>query len=217
MFPLFRYRINAIGPHRRDHRMRRVAAFVLGLCGAVPALAQNAGNLPIVGVLRINTPDTVEPTQTMFRDALAALGQVDGRNVRIDVRLAEGHPEWLPELTEALVREKASVILAFGPPAIRAVRRATSTIPIVATGGDLVGDRLINSLAKPGGNTTGVSLLTTELDAKRLEILREIMPAARRFGLLRDRTGGTEAQLRATSEMARVLDLELQSVDVQGP
>ena len=123
----------------------------------------------------------------------------------------------MPELAEALVREKASVILAFGPPAIRAVRRATSTIPIVATGGDLVGDRLINSLAKPGGNTTGVSLLTTELGAKRLEILREIMPAARRFGLLRDRAGRTEAQLRATSEMARVLDLELQSVDVQGP
>src|SRR5438094_910148 len=93
-------------------------------------------------------PDTVEPTQTMFRDALAALGQVDGRNVRIDVRLAEGHPEWLPELTEALVREKASVILAFGPPAIRAVRRATSTIPIVATGGDLVGDRLIKQLGQ---------------------------------------------------------------------
>jgi putative ABC transport system substrate-binding protein len=187
------------------------------VCAADPVFAQNAANLPIVGVLRINTPDTVEPTQTMLRDALAALGQVDGRNIRIEVRLAEGNAERLPELAEALVREKVSVILANGPPAIRAVQRATSTIPIVATGGDLVGDRLINRLAKPGGNTTGVSLLTTELDAKRLEILKEIMPVARRFGLLRDPVSSTEAQLRATIEMARALDLELQSVDVQGP
>src|SRR5262249_47484229 len=117
------------------------------------------------------------------------------------------------------VREKASVILAFGPRAIRAVQRATSTTPIVAAGGDLVADGLINSLAKPGGNTTGVSLLTTELDAKRLEILKEIVPAARRFGLLRDRESSTEAQrkLAAAAEMARALNLELQTVDVKGP
>jgi putative ABC transport system substrate-binding protein len=189
----------------------------LWVCTALPAFAQNPENLPLVGVLRINTPDTVEPTQTMLRDALAGLGQVDGRNIRIEVRLAEGHPERLPKLAEALVREKASVILAFGPAAIRAAQRATSTIPIVATGGDLVGYGLISSLARPGGNTTGVSILTTELDAKKLEILKEIAPAARRFGLLHDPADTAETRRLAIAETARALNLELQTIDVEGP
>ncbi len=99
--------------------MRRVAlAFALWLCAAIPALAQNAENLPIVGILRINTADNVEPFATGFKDALAALGLVDGRNIRIEVRYAEDHIERLPELAQSLVRAKASVILAFGPPAI---------------------------------------------------------------------------------------------------
>src|SRR5882724_4468097 len=111
--------------------MNRVAAaLALWLC-AIPAFAQNAENLPIVGILRINTADTVEPAATGLKDALAALGLVDGRNIRLELRLAEGHAERLPELAQSLVREKASVILAFGPPAIRAAQQATSTIPIV--------------------------------------------------------------------------------------
>src|SRR5216684_4121193 len=115
--------------------MRRIAvAIALGLCTAVPAPAQNAENLPIVGVLRINTQDTVEPFATGFKDALAALGLVDGRNIRLEVRLAEGHVERLPELAQSLVRAKASVIVAFSAPAIRAAQQATSTIPIVANG-----------------------------------------------------------------------------------
>jgi putative ABC transport system substrate-binding protein len=186
----------------------------LWLCAAVPAFAQDAANLPIVGVLRVNTRDTVEPTQTMFRDALAALGQVDGRNIRIEVRLAEGHPERFPELAKALVRERASVIAAMGPPAIRAAQQATSTIPIVATGGDLVGYGLISNLAKPGGNTTGVSLLTTELDAKRLEILKEILPLARRFGLLHDAAESVSPALQASADTARALGVELQTMNV---
>jgi putative ABC transport system substrate-binding protein len=195
--------------------MKRVAlAFVLGLHVVVPAFAQNPENLPIVGVLRINTADTVEPTATWFRDALTALGWVDGRNIRLEVRLAEGHPERLPELAEALVREKASVIAAYGPPAIRAAQRATRTIPIVAAGGDLVGYGLINNLAKPGGNTTGVSLLTTELDAKRVEILKQMLPSAQRFGLLNDAADGMSPALQASADTARALGVELHTVVV---
>ena len=97
--------------------MRRVAAaFALWLCAAIPAFAQNRENLPIVGILRINTADSVEPFATGFRDALAAVGLVDGRNIRLEVRYAEGDVERLPELAQSLVRAKASVILAFGPP-----------------------------------------------------------------------------------------------------
>ena len=117
--------------------MRRVAAaFALWLCAAIPAFAQNRENLPIVGILRINTPDTVEPFATGFKDALAALGLVDGRNIRIEVRLAEGHIERLPELAQSLVQAKANVILAFSDPAIRAAQQATGTIPIIGNTGD---------------------------------------------------------------------------------
>jgi putative ABC transport system substrate-binding protein len=119
--------------------MRQIGlALALGLCGAGPASAQNPASLPLVGFLRINTPDNIEPIAKQFRDSMAALGQVDGRNIRIEFRFAEGHPERFPELAEALIREKASVILATGLPAIRAAQRATSTILIVADDDDLL-------------------------------------------------------------------------------
>ena len=112
--------------------MRRVAAaLALWLCAIIPAFAQNRENLPIIGILRNNTADNVEPFATGFKDALAALGLADGRNIRLEVRYAEDHIERLPELAQSLVRAKASVILAFSDPAIRAAQQATSTIPIV--------------------------------------------------------------------------------------
>jgi ABC transporter substrate binding protein len=144
---------------RRGPRMKRlVAAFALWLCVAVPTLAQKTDNRPIVGILRMNAADNVEPSATGLKDALAALGLVDGRNIRLELRYAGGHTERLPELAQSLVRAKASVILAFSAPAIRAAQRATSTIPIIANG-ELLASGLIASLARPGGNTTGVSML----------------------------------------------------------
>src|SRR6266481_1688520 len=101
------------------------ALLVFVLYGGAPAIAQDAANLPLVGVLRINTPDTVEPMATQFRAALAALGQVDGRTIRLEYRLAEAHVERLPELAQALVAENASVIVALGDPATRAAQQAT--------------------------------------------------------------------------------------------
>jgi putative ABC transport system substrate-binding protein len=198
--------------------MRQIAALLLlALCAVAPAFAQDTGNLPIVGVLRMNTPETAELPVTGLKAALAALGQVDGRNIRLDVRLAGGHIERLPELAEALVREKARVILATGLPAILAAQRATSTIPIVADDDDLLAEGVIGSLAKPGGNTTGISILATELDAKRLEILKQILPAARRIALLRDPSNSVPARLQAVADTARALGVELQAVDVRGP
>jgi putative ABC transport system substrate-binding protein len=199
--------------------VRRAAPLALWLCAIIPAFAQNADNLPVVGILRSNTADSVEPFATGFRDALAALGLVDGRNIHLEVRLAEGHLERLPELAQSLVQAKARVILAFGPPAIRAAQQATSTTPIVANA-DLLASGLIASLAKPGGNTTGVSMLSSELDAKRLEILKEIMLSERRFALLGGGGGSTTevpAQVQAIADVARALDLELQTVDIRLP
>jgi putative ABC transport system substrate-binding protein len=159
--------------------MRRTAlAVALGLCAAVPAFAQNAETLPLVGVLRINGAANNEPTATLLRNELAALGDVDGKNIRLDFRLAEGEAGRLPGLAEALVRERASVIIAQRPAAALTAQRATRSIPIVAAGSDLVALGLIDSMARPGGNITGVSLLIPELDAKRLEVLKEILLSA---------------------------------------
>jgi putative ABC transport system substrate-binding protein len=197
--------------------MKRIALVVaLRLCATVPAFGQNSGNLPLVGILRINTADTVEPTATGFKDALAALGLVDGRNIRLEVRLAEGHAERLPELAQSLVQAKARVIVAYGAPAIRAVQRATNTIPIVGNG-DLLSEGLIGSLARPGGNTTGVSILNTELDAKRLEVLKQIVPLGRRFALLRDPAFSFPAQMQAITDAGHALGVELQIIDVRDP
>ena len=192
-------------------------ALALSLCVAPPASAQEAAKAPLVGVLLINTAANPEPVVPLFRNALAALGYVEGSNVRLDFRFAEGHADRFPALAAALVGDKANVIVALGDAATRAAQQATPTIPIVAIADDLLAAGLIQSNAKPGGNTIGISILATELDAKKLEILKQIVPAARHFGLLRDPANSTEARLRAIAEMARALGLELQTVDVESP
>jgi putative ABC transport system substrate-binding protein len=198
--------------------MRGFTAFVaVALCTAFAAFAQDTARPPIVGVLRIDTTADALPSIAMYRDALAALGYVDGHNLRLDIRLAEGDAERLPVVAETLVREKVSVIYAAGPAAARAAQGATRTIPIVATASDLVALGLIDSLAKPGGNITGVSLLIPELDAKRLEILREIIPLARRFGLISDPATTGSAELQAIASAAPALGVELQTVEVRSP
>ena len=188
----------------------------LWLCSAAPVFAQNSGSLPIVGVLRLDTAESVKPFKTVFPDALAALGQVDGRNIHIDLRLAEGHAERFPELAQALMREKAAVIVASGDAAVRAAQQATKTIPIVGIVDDIVGAGLIDSLARPGGNTTGVSILAGELDAKRLEILKQLVPSGPSFAVLRDPSSATALPV-LLADAARQLGIELYSVDVSTP
>ncbi|HEY8873252.1 MAG TPA: ABC transporter substrate-binding protein [Stellaceae bacterium] len=198
--------------------MTRIAAVLaLSLCAAVPALAQDRTTLPLVAMLRVNTPDTVEPGATMFRTALAALGHVDGRDIRLESRLAEGHAERLPELAKSLAAEGPAIIVTAGDPATRAAQQATSSIPIVALADDLVDAKFIASLAKPGGNVTGVSILATELDAKKLEMLKLILPGARRFGVLGEAASGSPARLQAIREAAQTLGVELQIVEVHSP
>jgi putative ABC transport system substrate-binding protein len=200
----------------RHTSLRLPLIVCLWLCNAAPVFAQNTGNLPLVGVLRLSTADNVEPFPTIFRNALAALGQVDGRNIRIELRLAEGHAERFTELAQALVREKASVIVASGDAAVRAAQQATQTIPIIEIVDDIVASGLINSLARPGGNTTGVSILASELDVKRLEILKQVVPAGRRFAVLSDPTSAS-ARPELLADAVRLLGDELLTVDVRNP
>jgi putative ABC transport system substrate-binding protein len=196
--------------------MRRIAAaLAVWVCAAGSATAQDAVGLPLVGVLRLQTAATSEPFAGLLRDALAALGDIDHKNIRLEHLLAEGDARKLPEMAEKLVREKASVIIAIGLPAARAAQQATSTIPIVAAVSDLVAAGLIGSLAKPGRNITGESHLTPELDAKKLQLLKEILPAARRFGVLNDRTGTLPGLLESIADQARALGIELVPVDIR--
>jgi putative ABC transport system substrate-binding protein len=205
-------------PERPGEEVQWLAcALALSLCLMSSAVAQEAAKVPLVGVLLINTAANPEPVVPLFRNALAALGYVEGRNLRLDFRFAEGHADRFPVLAAALAGDRPEVIVALGDAATRAAQQATRTIPIVAIADDLVAAGLVQSMAKPGGNTTGISILATELDAKKVEILKEIVPAARRFALLRDPASSTEARLAAIAEMARALGLELQTVDVSAP
>jgi putative ABC transport system substrate-binding protein len=150
----------------------------------------------------------------MLRDALAALGDIDGKSIRLEFRLAEGDARRFPQLAEALVRDNPRVIVAYGPPAVRAAHSATQTIPIVASVNDLLASGFIESMARPGGNITGVSLLVSELDAKRLEVLKQILPSARRFGLLIETGTRAPAVLQPMLDTARALGVAIQNVEV---
>ena len=195
--------------------MRRIAlALVLWLGCTVLAYGQQA-QVPVVGWLNPYTKQTV-PIQ-LLRDSLAKHGLIDGKSVRLDIRLAEDKLDRLPALAKELVREGATVILASGEAAARAAQQVTKTLPIVAGGDDLVGSGLVSSLAKPGGNITGVSILSTELDAKRVEVLKELLPRTKHFGVLNDPEVSGPERLRTLTDTARRLDVALQIIDVRRP
>jgi len=198
--------------------MKRTVALALayGLCSILPGHSQEAGaKMPIIGFLSPATAQTVRAP--LLREALAKHGFVDGNNVRVDVRVAEGKLERLPELAGALVQDGATLIFATGDPAGMAAQAATKTLPIVMIGDDLVGSGLVASLARPGGNITGVSILATELDAKRIEVLKELLPAAQRIGVLNDPTTSGPGRPKGMVETAARLGVALETVDVRGP
>ena len=192
------------------------AALAIWVGATIPALAQDAGRLPLVGVMVTGSAVNATAT-TQFREALAALGDVEGRNLRLDFRFTDGDTKRFPEMAEAFVQEKAGVIVVFSQPGARAAQRATRTTPIIAVTGDFVAEGFGASLAKPGGNITGVSIFAPELETKQLEILKEMLPAAHRFGVLNDRTIVSPKRLEAREDGARALGIELQSVDVRTP
>jgi putative ABC transport system substrate-binding protein len=205
--------------------MRRIAfSLIFWLCGNVLASAQEASvKLPVIGWLSPATtqsyqqPGPGNPGLQLLRDSLAKHKFVDGKNMRIDMRLAEGKLDRLPGLAEALVSDGATVILAFGEEAGRAAQAVTKTLPIVCVGEDLVDSGLAASLARPGSNVTGVSILATELDAKKIEVLKELLPDARRFGVLNDPETRGRERPQKMAETARHLGIELQTIDIRGP
>jgi putative ABC transport system substrate-binding protein len=188
------------------------------LAAALPAEAQPAA-VPRIGWLVYGGPFT-EASRGLEAAVLRELkerGYEDGRNLKIEYRHAEGRSERLPELAAELVRSKVNLLLALGGDVALALRRATTSIPIVvATSTDPVRSQLIASLAHPGGNLSGVTFVFDELAAKRVELLKEVMPRLSRLAVLWDPTH-VDNDFPQVEIAARRLGLQLQSLEIRGP
>jgi len=192
---------------------------LLAGCGRWPWQAQERDRVYRMGYLRPIPLDAAPHLLEAFRHGLREHGYVEGSNLIIEYRSSDGNSERLPDLAAELVSLQVDVIVAAANPAIQAAKNATSTIPIVmAPSGDPVGAGLVASLSRPGGNITGVSLLTVQLSAKRLELLKEILPGLSRVAYLSDpRNPSTALDLREMHVAAQTLGLTLQSLEVSSP
>ena len=199
--------------------MMRRRAFITLLGGAtvawpLAARGQQAESTPRIGLLWPGDAPPASPRMESFRQGLRALGFVDGQNIAIELRYAQRGPQQLPELAAELISLKVGVILAPGDLAPKVAQQATETIPIVAGGDDILGAGVVASLSRPGGNTTGLTILSPELSAKRLEILRDIIPGLSRVTALSDPTTGA-SQATITTSAALSLNLKLQVLEVR--
>jgi putative ABC transport system substrate-binding protein len=191
------------------------------LAAPLSAEAQQPGKVPRIGVLSPFSPgsESIRPAVEAFHQGLRDLGWIPGKNVTIDYRWAEEKYEQLPDLANELVRLKVDVIFAMSVPAILAAKRATSTVPIVFESlGDPVVIGLVASLARPGGNLTGLSGLAPELSGKRLQLLKEAVPGLTRVAVLANPSNPMAAPLlRETEVAARALGVRLQVLEVREP
>ena len=202
----------------RRTAIRRLATFFL-TTASIPH-AQQPKKVPRIGYLSANDPATESTRAEAIRLALRALGYIEGQNIAIEYRYAEGKRDRYPELAAELVRLKVDGILITGAdPLIRAAMNATKTIPIVLMGGGLdpVEAGLIESLARPGGNVTGITNLTRELGGKRLELLKEAVPKLARVAVLHDPTSqGIAREVKEDLPVAaRGLKLTIQPWEVR--
>jgi putative tryptophan/tyrosine transport system substrate-binding protein len=194
-------------------KRREFITLVGGAAAAWPLAARaQQPAMPVIGYLDSQSPGTFPDYLRVFRQGLKDTGYVEGENVATEYRFAENQIDRLPALAADLVRRRVAVIVAGGPPAALAAKAATTTIPIVfGVGDDPVKIGLVASLARPGGNLTGINFFAAELAAKRLELQREMMPAAARVAVLVDPNFTlTEFQVRDAETAARAMGLQIQ-------
>jgi putative tryptophan/tyrosine transport system substrate-binding protein len=190
-----------------------------GAAATVPfgARAQSSPKIARLGFLGATTPSGFEKTLPQFRLGLRDLGYIEGQNILIDFRWAEGNYARLSEYAAELIRLRADILLTHGTPGTLAAKQATTTVPIVMlVSGDAVATGIIASLARPGGNVTGSTFFDPELQAKRLELIKEVLPSARRVAVLKN--PGNPVVATTISAMQRTADslkLEMQLFDVQ--
>ena len=195
-----------------------VIAFVLVVTGAV-AQAQQPAKIPRIGILIGSSPSANAARIEAFRQGLRELGYVEGKNIVIEFRSAEGKFDRLPDLAAEIVRLKVDVIVTTGPIVNRPAKEATSTIPIVmGFDNDPVGNGFVASLARPGGNMTGLSNLAPEISGKQLELLKEIVPRLSRVAVFGNSKEPANPQLLREAEIAAgAFRMKLQYVDVLSP
>jgi putative ABC transport system substrate-binding protein len=199
---------------------RELLAALGGAAAAWPlaARAQQAGRLPTIGFLGASTPSAWSQWTAAFVQRLRELGWTEGRTVTIEYRWAEGRSERYADIAAEFVRLKVDVILSVGS-AVAATKQATSTIPIVfAIAVDPVGTGMVASLARPGGNVTGISAQSTELAGKRLEILREALPSLRRLAIIGDvGYAGSVLEISEVQAAAGKFGLDIDVLEIRRP
>src|SRR5262245_33712944 len=201
---------------RRNVYGLTLSALLFALCG--PVEAQQSGKVPRIGFLDNSTASGSAVLLEPFRQEMRKLGWIEGKNITIEYRFAEQKRERVPELASDLVRLKVDLIVVSGTPPASAAKKATTTIPIVMTNvADPVGAGLVASLARPGGNVTGLSSLGTELNTKRLEILKDAVPKLARVGLLwpAGSGAGVVLQLKELRPAALALKLKMEEIEIQ--
>ena len=178
-----------------------------------------SGKVPVLGLLDFSSPDPGRLAWWQaFRQRLQELGYVEGQTVRFEVRWADGREDRLEKVVSELVAVRVNVIVTAGGESAHAAKRATSTIPIVmATGADPVKYGTVQSLGRPGGNVTGVTSLSSELIAKRVSLLKELLPTASRVAVLWDGTDNARLSVQQLEAGARTLGVSVRSVTARGP
>ena len=199
---------------------RREFITLLGGAGAawpIAARAQRPGKLPTIGFQGANTASSQRTSVDAFVQRLRELGWIENQTVAIEYRWGEGRDERFAEIAAEFVQLKVDVILTFGTPSVLAAKKATAAIPIVfAAAGDPVGTGIVASLARPGGNVTGMSIQQTDLVGKRLELLREILPDLRRLAVLADIGSPNSAlEMAEAHTAARGLGLDVVTSEVR--
>jgi len=184
------------------------------MAGALPLAAHAQQKIPRIGVLVTSEPGAMGP----FREALRDIGYIDGQTIQLDMQVANGRIDRLPAMAEELVRSRVDIIIASQTPAVIAAKNATRDIPIVmGAAGDPIGTGLITNLARPEANVTGLSATSAELAAKNLELIREILPNARRVGVVGNATDPfVKPFLEQIQNGARMMRLDIHPVLVRG-
>jgi putative ABC transport system substrate-binding protein len=200
-------------------RRRDFITIIAGVAavGPLAARAQQPGKLPTIGFLGQSTRSGASEWVAAFVQRLRELGWTEGRTITIEYRWAEGREERYAELAAEFVRRKVDIIVTSGTPAVMASKRVTSVIPIVfATAGDPVGTGVVASLARPGGNVTGLSLQQTDLAGKRLELLRELVPGLGRVAIMGNVANPyTVLELGEVQVAAGTLGLEVATLEIR--
>jgi putative tryptophan/tyrosine transport system substrate-binding protein len=196
-------------------RRRELITLLGGAAATWPVAARaQQDRIPMIGILRVNPKNINETFAEPFRRYMKALGWDEGRNIRYQFVWADGKIERIPALAQQLVDQKVDLLITFGNSSAEAVERASSTIPTIAIADDMIASGLANDLRRMRfDNMTGVSILSTELDVKRLELLHEFVPRAKRVGILVD--PNVTPRLPDLKEAARTLDVEAVFFDVR--